>query len=172
MSSRVDPPDGAKWRGVMIGEPEDLWLVASDAGYGFTVRLKEAYASKKAGKTLLNIPDGALVLPPAPVPGEDALVAVTSKDGKLLVFPVKDVPELPRGKGNKLFDIPAKKFASREDFLTGMTVVPKDKALIVRSGDRKMTIEWKDLKDYRGQRAQRGAVLPRGWRNVDVLETE
>jgi topoisomerase-4 subunit A len=172
LSSRVDPPDGAKWRGVMIGEPEDLWLVASDAGYGFTVRLKEAYASKKAGKTLLNLPDGALVLPPAPVPGDDALVAVTSEGGKLLVFPVKDVPELPRGKGNKLFDIASKKFASREDFLTGMTVVGKDKSLIVRSGDRKMTIEWKDLKDYRGERAQRGSVLPRGWRSVDVLETE
>ncbi len=172
LSSRVDPPDGAKWRGVMIGEPEDLWLVASDAGYGFTVRLKEAYASKKAGKTLLNLPDGALVLPPAPVPGDDALVAVTSEGGKLLVVPVKDVPELPRGKGNKLFDIASKKFASREDFLTGMTVVGKDKSLIVRSGDRKMTIEWKDLKDYRGERAQRGSVLPRGWRTVDVLETE
>jgi topoisomerase-4 subunit A len=172
LSSRVDPPDGAKWRGVMIGEPEDLWLVASDAGYGFTVRLKEAYASKKAGKTLLNIPDGALVLPPAPVPGDDALVAVTSEGGKLLVFPVKDVPELPRGKGNKLFDIPSKQFAERKDFLTGMTVVPKDKSLVVRSGERKMTIEWKDLKDYRGQRAQRGSVLPRGWRTVDSLETE
>jgi topoisomerase-4 subunit A len=172
LSSRVDPPDGAKWRGVMIGEPEDLWLVASDAGYGFTVRLKEAYASKKAGKTLLNIPDGALVLPPSPVPGDDALVAVSSKDGKLLVFPVKDVPELARGKGNKLFDIPSKKFASREDFLTGMAVVAKDKSLVVRSGERRMTIEWKDLKDYRGQRAQRGSVLPRGWRTVDSLETE
>ncbi len=172
LSSRVDPPDGAKWRGVMIGEPEDLWLVASDAGYGFTVRLKEAYASKKAGKTLLNIPDGALVLPPAPVPGDDALVAVTSEGGKLLVFPVKDVPELARGKGNKLFDIPSKKFASREDFLTGLAVVPKDKSLVVRSGERKMTISWSDLKDYRGQRAQRGSVLPRGWRTVDVLETE
>jgi topoisomerase IV subunit A len=172
LSSRVDPPDGAKWRGVMIGEPEDLWLVASDAGYGFTVRLKETWASKKAGKTLLNLPEGALVLPPSPVPGDDALVAVSSKDGKLLVFPVKDVPELPRGKGNKLFDIASKKFASREDFLTGMVVVAKDKSLVVRSGDRKMTIEWKDLKDYRGQRAQRGSVLPRGWRTVDVLETE
>ena len=172
LSSRLDPPDGAKWRGVMIGEPEDLWLVASDAGYGFTVRLKETWAQKKAGKTLLNLPEGALVLPPAPVPGDDALVAVTSKDGKLLVFPVKDVPELPRGKGNKLFDIASKKFASREDYLTGLAVVPKDKSLIVRSGDRKMTIEWKDLKDYRGERAQRGSVLPRGWRTVDVLEVE
>jgi topoisomerase-4 subunit A len=171
LSSRVDPPDGAKWRGVMIGEPEDLWLVASDAGYGFTVRLKETWAQKKAGKTLLNLPEGALVLPPAPVPGDDALVAVTSASGKLLVFPVKDVPELARGKGNKLFDIPGKKFATREDFMTGMAVVANGKPLIVRSGDRKMTIEWKDLKDYRGERAQRGAVLPRGWRTVDSLES-
>ncbi|MEZ5512744.1 MAG: DNA topoisomerase IV subunit A [Steroidobacteraceae bacterium] len=172
LSSRVDPPDGAKWRGVMLGEPEDLWLVASDAGYGFIVRLKETYTRNKAGKVLLKVPDGALVLPPAPVPAEGSLVAVTSKDGKLLVFPVKDVPELPRGKGNKLFDVPAKKFKARADFLTGMTVVPPDKGLIVRSGDRKMTISWKDLKGYRGARAQRGSVLPRGWRNVDLLETE
>ena len=112
------------------------------------------------------------MLPPAPVPGDDAVVAVTSKDGKLLVFPVKDVPELPRGKGNKLFDIPSKKFASREDFMTGMVVVAREKSLVVRSGDRKMTLTWSDLKDYRGHRAQRGAVLPRGWRTVDSLETE
>jgi len=172
MSSRVDPPDGAKWRGVMIGEPEDLWLVATDAGYGFTVRLKETFTRNKAGKGLLNVPEGGLVLPPAPVPGDDAVVAVTSEGGKLLVFPVKDVPELARGKGNKLFDIPSKKFASREDFLTGMAVVPKDKSLVVRSGDRKMTLSWADLKDYKGQRAQRGSVLPRGWRSVEMLETE
>ncbi len=172
LSSRLDPPDGAKWRGVLMGEPEDLWLVASDAGYGFTVRVKEMLSSKKAGKSLLNLPEGATVLPPAFVPGDDASVAVTSKDGKLLVFKVSDVPELPRGKGNKLFDIPSKKFAAREDFVTGIAVVPKDKSLIVRCGDRKMTLTWADLKDYRGERAQRGSMLPRGWRSVDALESE
>jgi len=109
--------------------------------------------------------------PPALINVLPASVEV-SVPPKLLVVPVKDVRELSRGKGNKLFDISSKKFASREDFLTGMTVVPKDKSLIVRSGDRKMTIEWKDLKDYRGERAQRGSVLPRGWRTVDLLETE
>jgi topoisomerase-4 subunit A len=172
LSSRLDPPDGAKWRGVLLGEPEDLWLVGSDAGYGFTVRVKEMLTRNKAGKGLINVPEGATVLPPAFVPGDDALVAVTSKDGKLLVFPVKDVPELPRGKGNKLFDIPGKKFAAREDFVTGIAVVPKDKSLVVRSGERKMTLAWGDLKQYRGERAQRGAVLPRGWRTVDLLESE
>ena len=53
-----------------------------------------------------------------------------------------------------------------------MVVIGKDKSLVVRSGDRKMTLTWSDLKDYRGQRAQRGAMLPRGWRTVDSLETE
>ena len=71
-----------------------------------------------------------------------------------------------------MYDIPSKKFAAREDFLTAMAVVPKDRSLIIRSGDRKMTLAWKDLKDYKGQRAQRGAVLPRGWRGVDSLEVE
>ncbi len=172
LSSRLDPPDGAKWRGVLMGEAEDLWLVASDAGYGFTVRIKEMLTRNRAGKGLINVPDGATVMPPAFVPGDDAVVAVTSKDGKLLVFPVKDVPELPRGKGNKLFDIASKKFATREDYVTGIAVVPKDKSLVVRSGERKMTLAWADLKQYRGERAQRGAVLPRGWRSVDLLEVE
>jgi topoisomerase IV subunit A len=83
---------------------------------------------------------------------------------------VSDVPELPRGKGNKLFDIPGKKAASRDEVVTAITVVPPATDLIVWSGERKMTIAAKDLKDYRGQRAQRGSVLPRSWRNVDRIE--
>jgi topoisomerase-4 subunit A len=88
----------------------------------------------------------------------------------MLVFPVSDVPELPRGKGNKLFDIPGKKAASRDEYVSAITVVPPGTDLLVWSGDRKMTIDAKDLKGYRGQRAQRGSVLPRGWRSVDRIE--
>jgi topoisomerase-4 subunit A len=171
LSGRLNPPDGAKFAGVMLGDPEDLWLIASDAGYGFTVRLKELITDRRAGKTVLNVPDQSLVLPPAFVPSADALVAVASSEGKLLVFPVSDVPELPRGKGNKLYDIPGKKAAAREEMLTGVTVIAPSNQLVVWSGERRMTLEWKDLKDYRGQRAQRGAVLPRGWRTVDRLES-
>ena len=69
LSGRLDPPDGAKFAGVMIGEPEDLWLLASDAGYGFTVRLKDLITDRRAGKTVLNVPENAHVLAPAPVPG-------------------------------------------------------------------------------------------------------
>ncbi len=171
LSGRLNPPDGAKFAGVMLGDPEDLWLIASDAGYGFTVRLKELITDRRAGKTVLNVPDQSLVLPPAFVPSADALVAVVSSEGKLLVFPVSEVPELPRGKGNKLYDIPGKKAAAREEMLTGLTVIAPSNQLVVWSGERRMTLEWKDLKGYRGQRAQRGAVLPRGWRTVDRLES-
>jgi topoisomerase-4 subunit A len=171
LSGRLNPPDGARFAGVMLGEAEDLWLLASDAGYGFTARFKDLVTDRRAGKTVLNVPDGAQVLPPALVPGPDALVAAVSNEGKLLVFPVADVPEMPRGKGNKLYDISSKRLADREEFVSGIAVVPKGGALLLWTGDQHKTLEWSELKEYRGQRAQRGSVLRRGWsRKIDRLE--
>jgi topoisomerase-4 subunit A len=170
LSGRLNPPDGAKFAGVMMGEAEDLWLLASDAGYGFTVRLKELITDRRAGKSVLTVPEGALVLPPAPVLDANSLVAVATNEGRLLVFKIADVPELPKGKGNKLFNVPVKTFETREEFLAGVAVVAPGGNLLVHAGERKMTLEWADLKPYRGERAQRGAVLPRGWRGVTRLE--
>jgi len=171
LSGRLDPPDGAKFAGVMIGEPEDLWLLASDAGYGFTARLKELISDRRAGKTVLNVPDNAHVLAPAPVPSADSLVAVVSSEGKLLAFPVREVPEMPRGKGNKLYDIPSKKAAARAELMTAVAVVPPNASLILISGEQQKILEWRDLRDYVGQRAQRGAVLKRGWpRKITRME--
>lgn len=170
LSGRLNPPDGAKFAGVMMGEPEDLWLLATDAGYGFTVRFKELITDRRAGKTVLNVPKGARVLVPAFVPSPDSLLVAVSNGGKMLAFPVTDVPELPRGKGNKLFDIPSKKAASREEFLTAVAVVPPGGTLVLVSGEKRKELSFKDLGDYRGQRAQRGAVLLRGWREIDRLE--
>src|SRR5207302_10562445 len=90
LSGRLDPPDGAKFAGVIMGEPEDLWLLASDAGYGFTVRLKELITDRRAGKTVLNVPENSLVLPPAFVPSPDSLVLTVSSEGKMLAFKVND----------------------------------------------------------------------------------
>jgi len=171
LSGRLDPPDGAKFAGVMIGEPEDLWLLASDAGYGFTARLKDLISDRRAGKTVLNVPQNAHVLAPAPVLSTDALVAAISSEGKLLAFPVGEVPEMPRGKGNKLYDIPGKKAAARQELMTAVAVVPPDASLILWSGEQQKTIEWRDLQGYVGQRAQRGAVLKRGWpRKITRME--
>ncbi|HEY1283659.1 MAG TPA: DNA topoisomerase IV subunit A [Steroidobacteraceae bacterium] len=170
LSGRLNPPDGAKFVGVMMGEAEDLWLLATDAGYGFTVRLKELITDRRAGKTVLTVPEKALVLPPAFVASPDSLVCAVSSEGKMLAFPVADLPEMPRGKGNKIYDIPGKKAAAREEMLTAIAVVPPQGKLILYSGEKTKTLEWGELKDWRGQRAQRGAVLTRGWREIDRLE--
>jgi topoisomerase-4 subunit A len=139
------------------------------------VRLKELHSRNRAGKALLKLREGALVLPPAPVPQNegqvipDARVALVNSEGRLLLFPVSEVPELPRGKGNKLFAIAAKKAQSRAEVLVAMTVLAPAQSLAVFSGERQMTLTLADLKDYRGARAQRGAMLPRGWRTVERI---
>ncbi len=173
LSGRLDPPDGAKFAGVMIGDPEDLWLLASDAGYGFTARLKDLITDRRAGKTVLSVPQNAHVLAPAPVPGPDALVAVVSSEGKLLAFPVGEVPEMPRGKGNKLYDIPGKKASARTELMTAVAVVPPKASLILYAGEQHKVLEWRELQDYVGERAQRGAVLKRGWpRKIERMEAK
>jgi topoisomerase-4 subunit A len=170
LSGKLNPPDGAKFAGVLIGEPDDLWLLATDFGYGFTVRLKELHSRNRAGKSVINVAEGALVLPPVAVSGDEPRVALVNSDGRLLVFNVADVPELNRGKGNKLFGIPGKKAESREEILCAMTVIAAGQSLRVWSGERQMTLTPADLKPHAGDRAQRGAVLSRGWRKVDRIE--
>jgi topoisomerase-4 subunit A len=171
LSGRLDPPDGAKFAGVMIGEPEELWLLASDAGYGFTARLKDLITDRRAGKTVLTVPENAQVLAPAPVLSADSLVAAVSSEGKLLAFKVSEVPEMPRGKGNKLYDIPGKKASARSELMTAVAVVPPKASLILWSGEQHKVLEWRELQDYVGERAQRGAVLRRGWpRKIDRME--
>jgi topoisomerase-4 subunit A len=169
LSGRLDPPEGATFSGVLIGEAEEKCVLASDAGYGFIVNLGELHSRNKAGKAVLKVPEGSKSLAPALVPAhEKALVCATSSEGKMLVFPVKDLPELPKGKGNKIFGVSPK----GDETMTAIAVITPEQNLVVRSGDRKMTLKYADLKEYKGERAQRGAVLPRGWRKVDKLDVE
>jgi topoisomerase-4 subunit A len=171
LSGRLDPPDGATFPGVLIGEPEDRWVLASGAGYGFVARLGELLSRNRAGKAILKVPEGSAVLAPVPVPpAEDVLLAAVNSDGRLLVFPVGELPELPRGKGNKIFGIPSRKAASGEESLVAIAAVAPGQTLRVLSGGRHMGLSYRELGDYRGERGQRGAVLPRGWRKVDGLE--
>jgi topoisomerase IV subunit A len=170
LSGRLDPPDGAKFAGVALGEPDDLWLLATDAGYGFTVRLGEMHSRNRAGKTVLKLTDNAKVLCPVAVPGADALLAAVNDEGRLLVFPVADLPEMPRGKGNKIFGIPTKKALAREELMVAVAVLAPGQKLVIWCGERNMTLSWKELDAHRGERAQRGAVLSRNYRKVDRLE--
>jgi topoisomerase-4 subunit A len=171
LSGRLDPPDGATFPGVLIGDPEDRWVLASGAGYGFVVKLGELHSRNRAGKAILKVPEGSTVLAPVPVPvGDDVMLAAVNSDGRLLTFPVAELPELPRGKGNKIFGIPSKKAATGEESLLAIAAVAPGQSLRILSGERHMGLTYRDLAEYRGERGQRGGVLPRGWRKVDGVE--
>ena len=170
LSSRFKPPDGAVFCGAMIGDSEQRYLLASDAGYGFVTTLAELVSRNKAGKAVLRIPAGGQAVVPSPVPPDtECLIAAASSIGRLLLFEMDELPELAKGKGNRLINIPTKKYQSGEEKLVAATVVPEDGDLQVYCGKRMMTIKWDDTDRYYGDRGLRGSLLPRGWRNVDRL---
>ncbi|HVA55718.1 MAG TPA: DNA topoisomerase IV subunit A [Gammaproteobacteria bacterium] len=173
LTGRLTPPEGASFAGVLIGEPEDKWLVASDAGYGFVVKLSELVSRNRSGKATLRLPKNARVVVPAPVQNlKNDLVVAVSSAGHILVFPVKELPELARGKGNKIMGIPSKKAASHEEFMAAVTCVPEGESLVILSGQRHMSLSPKELKDYIGERGRRGLKLPRGYRTVEGMYPE
>jgi topoisomerase-4 subunit A len=170
LSSRFKPPDGAGFCGAMIGDNERKYLLASDAGYGFVAKLTDLVSRNKAGKAILRVPAGGKAVVPAPVPqGKECLIAAVSSIGRLLLFEMEELPELAKGKGNKLINIPGPKYKSGEEKMVAAAVVPEEGNLEVYSGTRKMTIKWNDLDDYYGDRALRGSLLPQGWRKVERL---
>jgi len=173
LSGRFDPPDGATFAGVLVGDVDERCVLASDAGYGFIVKLAELHSRNRAGKAVLKVPEGSGVVPPCMVATSDkALICAVNSEGKMLTFPVKDLPELPKGKGNKIFGIAPAKKGKQGEKLLAVAVVAPGQNLLLWAGDRKMTLKFEELKDYRGERAQRGAVLPRGWRGVSKLDVE
>ena len=171
LSGRLNPTDGSAFRGVLTGDPESRWLVASDSGYGFFVRVGELYSRARAGKACLRVPAGGDVVTPVPFSGgkfpAEAWVAAFSSIGRLLVFPAAELPELARGKGNKILGIPGPKYKAGEERMTAVVVIGPDEGVQILSGQRTMTLKWGDLGHYDGNRGRRGMMLPRGWRNVD-----
>jgi topoisomerase-4 subunit A len=173
LSGRLDPPDGATFAGVLIGDPEDRCVLASSAGYGFIAKLGDLHSRNRAGKSVLNVPDDAFAIGPVPYAAADGvLLAALNSEGRLLVFPATDLPELPRGKGNKIFGISTKKSLVEPESLLAIATVGPGQSLRLLMGERHMGLTYKELGDYRGERGQRGAVLPRGWRKVEGLEVE
>ncbi|AMX03358.1 DNA topoisomerase IV subunit A [Microbulbifer thermotolerans] len=171
LSGRINPPSGAVFEGLLMGADEQRVLLASDAGYGFIAKLADLQSRNKAGKAMLTLPKGARVLPPCVVenPGEALLAAVTS-EGRMLVFPVSELPELAKGKGNKIINIPAARAASREEFVVGIAVLEGDVQLVIHAGKRHTKIKISELEHYLGERGRRGNKLPRGFQKVDRIE--
>jgi topoisomerase-4 subunit A len=158
---------------VLLPDDSALYVIASDAGYGFVVKGEDLQAKNKAGKALLSLPAGALVVPPKPLANreEDWLAAVTS-EGRLLLFKVADLPQLGKGKGNKIIGIPGERVASREEYLTDLAVLPVGATLVLQAGKRTLSLKADDLEHYKGERGRRGNKLPRGFQRVDSLLVE
>jgi topoisomerase-4 subunit A len=173
LTGRLSPPGGARFIAVLAGELSQWYLMASDAGYGFIVQLKDLFAKNKAGKALITLPKGARVMRPAAVadPATDRVVAITN-EGRMLVFPVFELPAMSRGKGNKIISIPARRVQSREEFVVAIACVPQGGRLMAFSGKRHIALKPSDLDHYQGERGRRGNKLPRGFQRVDGVKVE
>ncbi len=153
LTGKLSPPDGANFVSVLLGNPEDLYLLATDAGYGFICSFDDLVSRNKAGKLVLTVPEGARVLPPLPVTGLET--------DRLVLFLVKDLPRLPKGKGNKILDLPG------EERLVALTLVPPARGIVLTAGKRDLKLKPTDLENYAGDRGRRGKPLPRGFQRVE-----
>ncbi|HET8898268.1 MAG TPA: DNA topoisomerase IV subunit A [Rhodanobacteraceae bacterium] len=173
LTGRFSPPAGAAFEALAVGDNDSRLVLAADFGYGFVTRFESMLSNKKAGKQLINLVDGAHVLQPAHVadPARDRIVVVTN-EGHLLMFSVAELPELDKGKGNKLIEIPKAKLTSGEERVVGVAVVSEAAGEVtLYAGARKLTLKWSDLVEYGGNRATRGNLLPRGLRRVERIES-
>ncbi|WP_295515521.1 DNA topoisomerase IV subunit A [uncultured Pseudomonas sp.] len=173
LTGRLTPPPGASFECLLLPDDSGLYVLASDAGYGFVVKGEDLQAKNKAGKALISLPNGAKVLPPKPVASlEDTSIAVVTNEGRLLVFAISELPQLAKGKGNKLISIPGERVAKREEYVVDLAVVPAGASLTLQAGKRPYTLKGSDLEHYRAERGRRGNKLPRGFQRVDSLQVE
>lgn len=172
LTGRFKPPTGARFVGVAMGNANTQVVMASSAGFGFIGRLSDMVAKNKAGKAVLSVPNPGVALTPSLVTSqtiESGWVAAVTDQGRLLVFPLQELPELARGKGNKLINVPSAAFKSGEEIMIAAVVLDSDQELVVHAGQRHLSMKRKDLENYIGERARRGRKLPRGFQKVDHL---
>ncbi|WP_263261259.1 DNA topoisomerase IV subunit A [Pseudomonas sp. RIT-PI-S] len=173
LTGRLTPPPGAQFECLLLPDDDALYVIASDAGYGFVVKGEDLQAKNKAGKALLSLPNGARVMAPRPLADrERQWVAAVTTEGRLLVFKVADLPQLGKGKGNKIIGVPGDRVASREEYVTDLAVVSDGATLVLQAGKRTLSLKADDLEHYKGERGRRGNKLPRGFQRVDALLVE
>ncbi|MDH5396422.1 MAG: DNA topoisomerase IV subunit A, partial [Gammaproteobacteria bacterium] len=170
LSSRLTPPAGATFCGVMTGDNDQLYLLATTHGYGFIGKFEDFITRNKKGKHIIKVPVGAKVLPPVAINNmETDWVAAVSNDGHLLFHHIAELPQMPKGKGIKIINIPAAKLKSGEEFVAAVTVINEQDNLYIRSDKRTKVMKAADMEPYEGERGQRGKKLPPALRAVDIL---
>ncbi len=170
LTGRLKPAAGSLFQSLLAGDENLRYLFASDAGYGFIAPLSALSSKNRAGKSLLSLPNQSKVLVPAVLPDAGGQVAVITTAGHLLLFSIEELPELTKGKGNKLINIPSAKLKAREEYVVAIAVVPEAGSLKIFSGKRYLVMKQSDLECYTAIRAKRGKLLPRGFQRVDGVE--
>ncbi len=167
-------PTQSQFITALMGEPKQMLLVASSAGYGFITEMQNLFTRNQKGKSLINLPTGAMPLVPIQIKGDmDNLYVVSiTNQGRMLAFPLKHLPELSKGKGNKIINVITKDFKAGNDFLKHLFLLQVEGTLIIYSGRRHFKLTPNNFHSYIGKRAQRGKKLPRGFRNVDSFSVE
>ncbi|GGY75550.1 DNA topoisomerase IV subunit A [Marinobacter zhanjiangensis] len=172
LTGRINPPPGATFAGLLMANPNEKYLLATDAGYGFVATASDLISKNRNGKSVVTIPRGARLMAPVPVPRrkQPLYLAAISNEGRMLVFPLEQLPELGRGKGNKIISIPSARVQNREEFVVALTVFGEADHLEIRAGKRKLGLRFGDLEHYLGERGRRGHKLPRGLQRVDGID--
>lgn len=173
LTGKLTLPPGATIEHVLMAPEEQKYLMASDAGYGFICTFNDLVTKNKTGKALISLPENAKVLSPIELNNEkeDLLLAIT-KAGRMLLFPVSDLPQLSKGKGNKIINITGAQAASGEDLLVWLMVVPPQSAITLYFGKRKLKFKSEDLQKYRAERGRKGTTLPRGLHNIERIDVD
>lgn len=171
LTGKLNPAEGDSFVALTSGEQEAWVILMSDAGYGFIAQLQALYVKNRNGKACLKIPEGAKMLSPRHCANEAGeMVICVTNTGRLLVFPLAELPQLNRGKGNKLMQIPSAKVLNREEFLLDVQVLrPTQSGITIYAGKRQFTLKRADLTHYEGKRATRGHRLPRGLQAVTAM---
>ena len=171
LSGKLNPPSGATFEGVVIGDPSREVLLASDAGYGFVSRIEDLTSKNRGGKSALRPPEGARVLPAVTVDDyNDQFIAAATNEGRMLVFALSELPRLARGKGNRIISIPSARVRERQEYVVSVVVLSPNDILLVHAGARYRKMKPNDFAGYVNDRGRRGFKLPRGFQNVDRLE--
>ncbi|MEM6545316.1 MAG: DNA topoisomerase IV subunit A [Pseudomonadota bacterium] len=169
LTGRINPPSGATFEGLLLGDGSQSCLLVSGAGYGFVTKLADLQTKNRSGKAALSLPAGSKVVAPVAVTEDGKWVAAVSNEGRLLLFPLAELPTLSRGKGNKLLSIPSARAKSGEEYVVSVAVLREDDALTLWAGKRHLTLKRSELDHYRGERGRRGNKLPRGFQRVDRM---
>ncbi|HED35482.1 MAG TPA: DNA topoisomerase IV subunit A [Gammaproteobacteria bacterium] len=171
LTGRFNSPPGATFVSALMGDAKDLYLFSTSFGYGFVCELGDLQTRNKAGKAFLKVPPGARVLAPVKVRSlEDDYIVAVSSEGHMLVTELSELPQMAKGKGNKIINVPSAKLKDNEEWICAVDLIQDNEKLTVYAGKKHKTMSGGEVDEHYAERGKRGLKLPRGYQKVDAIE--